>query len=98
MIVGRFAYYEGDKKAVPLLDVWTYTIGTGMGGYVQGPSAITAYANYELAANAESMDEEVFIDIHHPSLNITVSPREAKAIAKMLNDMADFIVEGRVYD
>ena len=91
---GKFAHYLGDNKVVPIVDAWTYTIDTQSGGYIQGPSAITAYTNFELAERADSIDDEAFIDIVHPSFRLTVTPREAKAIAKMLSDMADFIVEG----
>lgn len=89
---GGFSCYSGDGKAVPLIDVWTYTLDSRVS---KAPAAIAAYANWELAGEVESLDSEVFVDIHHPEFKLTVSPHEARAIAQMLNDIADFIIDGR---
>lgn len=91
---GGFNHYIGDNKAVPLVDAWTYAIGSTSGGYVTGPTAVTAYSNFDYA-ELHGLEGEVFIDIRFPNFTLLVSPREAKAIAQMLNNIADFIVEGK---
>lgn len=88
---GGFNYYDGDKKAIPLMDAWTYTID---GKFEYVPTAITAYSNFDVS-DLNDGDGEVFIDVVHSEFTFTVSPREAKAIAQLLNNVADFIVEGR---
>lgn len=91
---GGFNYYDGDNKVVPIVDAWTYSIDSTSGGYIPGPTAVTAYSNFEYS-EAHGMDGEVFIDIRFPNFTLLVSPREAKAIAELLNNVADFIIEGR---
>lgn len=88
---GGFNYWNGDSKAVPIVDAWTFSVGGSEQGKV---SAVSAYCNFELSEANGDGDGEVFINIHFPDHVITVSPREAKAIANLLNKTAGFIVDG----
>lgn len=90
---GGFHHYTGDNTAVPILDAWTYAADSTAGGYIPSPTAVTAYSNFSYA-EVHGLEGEVFIDIVAPNFRLLVSPREAKAIARMLNGVADFIIEG----
>ena len=92
MIGGRFPYYEGDNKTIPIIDAWTYSTGCEK---TFPATAISAYTTWEVSEQIEDSAGEVFIDIVHTDGKITVSPREAKAIAKLLNYMAEFVMEGK---
>lgn len=88
---GKFNYFSGDRRVVPVVDAWAMTHDPDTVTAYQKPTAIGVHTDWTPGEDSEG---EVFVRLGLPSFSISLSPREALALADRLYNVADFIVNG----